>query len=173
MNPLLHLDATPLVMTLCWWYVRRSFSLAADSYAASATNRYTLYLVLLSNVLQMYYYFVVVVVLTILVALLFKMLLLEQVAQLADGKYPFSVESILRDRVFRAFSDPRHVAFHATMFVVIQAYIYVMAFLVLPDEPSPVVKENQIKTVLDTTLYVYLAGYVVWMGWMVFHEVVM
>lgn len=159
-----NLDATPFLMVLAWWYMRKNFVSKAEQNGISASNKHMMYLVLLSNMLQMYYYFIVMTIIVVLCMYLFKLLLLEQVAELSNGKYPFSVEAAIRNKFLKMFSNKAHMVFAMIAFAVINVFLYVMVMFVLSDESDTQTKVNQMTLVLDMILAVFIICYSVFIS---------
>ena len=163
-----NIDATPVFMILSWWYMRRNFLSNLTQNVETATNKHMMFLLLLSNILQMYYYFMVLSILTVLLLYLFKFLLLEQIAQMLDGRYPFSIEEVLRNKVLKLFSEKSHMIFNLIVFLIIIVFTYVLVMFVFDDETDESTKENQMKLSIDMILYIYVLAYIIWVSSLIF-----
>lgn len=156
------LDAAPLIFLLAWWLMRKSFLKNFDNNVSQASNKHGLYLVLQAYLLQLYYYFMLTSLLIVLALFLFKILFLEQLAQMSNGNYPFSVEAILRNRVLKLFSKKDHVVFNLVVFGLLAIYMYSTVICVLHEETNVDIKRNQMLMILDNIIVIYGFCYVIW-----------
>jgi hypothetical protein len=158
------LDATPFVLLLCWWAMRYRLDKQWKDHAASLSNRHSTYLLFVSSILQVCFFFSVTVILFILAMVLFKLLLLEPIAHISNGYYPFSIEYILRTVLFKVFSSISHISFHLTLFFVVCVYAYIAIMLVFDATHDQNIKKNQFFMVIDTMPVIYAVFYALWLG---------
>jgi hypothetical protein len=156
------IDGTLLIFIASWSLMKLKFSKNIENQLKQVHNKHSLFLILLLYILHMYFYCILISIFAILLLLLFKLLILEQFAKLADGKYFFSVESLSRKLVYFFTSKP-HIIFNVSMFFIIILYTYLTTMFMLGDETDIKIKKTQLVFMLDMIITIYITSYLIWL----------
>jgi hypothetical protein len=156
------IDGTLLIFIASWSLMKLKFSKNIENQLKQVHNKHSLFLILLLYILHMYFYCILISIFAILLLLLFKLLILEQFAKLADGKYFFSVESLSRKLVYFFTSKP-HIIFNVSMFFIIILYTYLTTMFMLGDETDIKIKKTQLIFMLDMIITIYITSYLIWL----------
>ena len=154
------LDGTIIIFVLSWIIMKRKYNKNISSQLKQIDNKYTLFLVILLYILQLYFYCIMLSIFFIMFMQLVKVLLLEQFAKLANGKYLFSVESFSKSVIYLYTSKP-HMTFNLMMFLILVTYTFTAIFT-MNDDPNENIRKNQMSYILDMVLTIYITLYVMW-----------
>jgi hypothetical protein len=162
MEILNYIDSIPLILFVSWWFTKRHFH---KQYQPTKThNKHTLYLTMLAGLLQIYFYAILSVIMIVLILYLFKIIILEPIALISDGHYPFNVEHIMRHYLFKVFSSKDLMMFHMIAFTVINIFIYTTIMFIFEDTQNEQTKKAQTTMLLNSVLYLYVFIYFVWLS---------
>jgi hypothetical protein len=155
------LDGTLVMFLVSWSFMKAKFNRNIDDQLQHVDNKFSLFLIVLLYILQMYLFCILLSVLIILLLQIFKMLILNQFASLANGTQIIPIEKLSRI-MFNFYTSKSHIIFNLLVFGIIIIYTYISTIFLMSEDKSPKVRKNQLVFLLDIVLAIYLVSYIVW-----------
>lgn len=157
------IDISILLFITSWIYVKSKFQSKFDSVVDAINSKFMLFMLTVSYILQMYLGIILVSLLLILILLLIKFTILDQIASVANGIYPYSTEDLSKS-LLSFFVSKAHLTFYLSLFVILIVIVYITINFLLGSLKNASDKKYALELLFDVILNVALVSYVVWIS---------
>lgn len=153
-------DVSFPIFILSWMYITRQFHSNKMTITHQAIqNKFILYLLILSYLLNAFFITLIVSMMIIVLFVIIKLVVLEQVS--VDGVYPYSTENILRN-MLKYVVQTDYIWFYLKLFALLNIFAFSCILFILPEEKDKDILHSQIETIMNGILFISILSYIVW-----------
>lgn len=160
---IMFINISIVIFLYCWWSVRTRFDKSKKIINITNTipNKFMMLMLMYSYILQIFFFTLIYSLLICVLLLLIKYTLLEQIATIADGQYPYSTEKIIK-KILSFMVDYNELRFYLVSFSCLCLAMFLMIYFIIPKESQNQMLHRQIFYLFDFILLFIVSWFCVW-----------